>query len=368
MHFRKNEWIMKILEYLVKNYHQKQSNQNKKVLLCTHATDATIELIRSLIILGIDVFYWPIDYSQNRSCMQSILNIKDVFFIREKSELRDHISDIDIIIEDGMRISRLLHNEFTNVKLQPNIYSMEQTTNGIRYLEDNLLSKDLRYPVINIAESQLKTDIENLLATPESILSTISFKNNISLIQKRILIIGYGQVGKGLARMCSLHGSNVIISEIDPVKRMLAESNGFLTIIPKSMNEIIPFQDVIISCTSSMCSNSIDVEQVLLMKDGAVIFNAGGGYGEISTKLLQNGTFDIHQAKITISKKNDHITCLLEKSGMVKTVKILASGYPINLRIGTGNSNNILDLVFSSMILTILKVNPNTLCPRLSVR
>ena len=342
---------MKIILAIQKKY--PNSLEGKKILVCTHATDATVSFLKIMSDLGAKIFYIPISYSKNQISINNIHKINNLRIIEPKT-LDRIISDVDIIIEDGMRISQEIHN---NHKLKDTLYSIEQTTSGIRKFEKS----NLLYPVINVAESKLKLEIENSIATPESILTSLLFESRISLTQKNVLVIGYGKVGSGIAKLCHCHGSNVTIVDNDVLKRAIAKSHGFHTVNSNTINENLNTQDIIISCTANRDGFCLGVEQFLLMKDKTMLVNAGSGRGEISEMMLNTGKFNKNKAKINITKNNDHLYCTLTKMGLKKQITILGSAHPINLRCGNGTPTEMMDFVFSVMLLTAIKTKPESL-------
>lgn len=183
----------------------------------------------------------------------------------------------------------------------------------------------------------------------------------MSLATKSVLIIGYGKVGSGLADMSRKHGANVSIIEIDPVRQVLSKAKGFTALPPHFINDLLPHQDIIISCTSNYEGHSLGIEQLLLMHDGAIVFNAGSGHGEIAPELARLGEFEKHHAKIIIQAEGDDLRCVVQKMDSKKEIKILSSGYPINLRNQKGTPEDIIDLVFSAMLLAAIKAKPDTL-------
>ena len=196
---------------------------------------------------------------------------------------------------------------------------------------------------------------------PESILSALLSKRSLTLTQKNILVLGYGSIGNGIAKLCRSHGSHVTITDNDPVKRIFAISQGFNVVDVVRMNETLYKQDIIISCTYNVHGSYLDVEQFLLMKDEAIVINAGSGNGEISSKMLALGTFEKNRAKIQILEKNDDLNCIFTKMNMKKKITILCSGHPINLRYGNGTAKEIIDFVFSMMLLASVNTNPSKL-------
>lgn len=331
------------------------SLRGRNILLHTHATDATCGFVEALHILGARISYVPIEYSVVKTAFDRIAKIPDVK-IKSLESAQDLVSEIDVLVEDGARIARLILDG-TWRRPRASLYGMEQTTSGIRFLE----GVDLSYPVVNIAESRLKLEVENSMSTPESVLASVVVNKQLSFAQKRVLVIGYGNVGAGIAELCRAHGSQVVVIDSDPIRRVIAESRGFQSMDAHGIDPAVRNQDVVVSCTADPTGTCLDVEQFMLMKDGALVVNAGSGRGEVSGRMLKQGSFEHNRATISVSARGDDLVCVLAKAGMEKTVEILCSAHPANLRCGHGTAKDAMDMVFSLMALTAIETDPSKL-------
>jgi S-adenosylhomocysteine hydrolase len=241
---------MKLLKAIVDKYTSGRPLEGKTILLCTHAKETTLQLSKSILQLGGNLYVCPVDYSQNLSIITELKSQDGLFFIANFDEIRQIISQVDIIIEDGARISKHLNSANIKHLLKPNIFSIEQTTGGIKYWESE--EDMIPYPVVNVAQSSIKLGLENSIATPEAILAAFSSSTEISLTTKSILVIGYGAIGSGLADLCRIHGAKVTVIELDPVRQLMSEARGFATFPPNEINNLISEQQIIISCTSNV--------------------------------------------------------------------------------------------------------------------
>jgi len=351
-----------VLSRIGDRYGREVPLSGKRILLCTHATDATVEFVKTMSGLGAAVIYTPVPYSQSRSSLNKIGKIADrVILLDETDDIQKIIPKTDLIMEDGMRISRLVYGSMQSRRLKNSLYCIEQTTSGIRRFEEMLQDHRCLYPIVNVAESRLKSEIENALVTPEAVMSSFRSKEPFMFAQKNVLILGYGHLGGGLARICRDHGSRVVVVDSDPIRRTLAASRGFIATDVGGMDGMLGVQDLVISCTSNVEGTSLGVEQFLLMKDGAIVFNAGSGRGEVSSRMLEPGASEAHRCRMEIRKRGDDVACVFTKNGGRKTVKILDCAHPINLRSGKGNPSESVDLVFSLMLLVAIKQNPESL-------
>jgi S-adenosylhomocysteine hydrolase/mannose-6-phosphate isomerase-like protein (cupin superfamily) len=302
------------------------------------------------------VYFYPITYS-NHGDLDKIFKMTVDYLLDSRENILKILSQIDIIIEDGAKISKIVYsliNKASEFTLKETLLSIEQTTEGIRFFENIPINESL-YPVIDNARSSMKLNVENKIATPESILSYYITSRQTTLVRKKVLIIGYGYVGSGLSNLCKAHGAAVVIYDSDPIKRALAYSNGFKIVDDKNFEQCLPTIDIIFSCTANHTGDTINENNIFLMKNEVEIINTGSGTGEISPNLLKEGKIYINQGVIDIGKLEDHFTCAIEKNNDKKFINLLYGGYPINLRGGHGTATEAIEIVFSCMLLSAIQ-------------
>lgn len=335
-----------------------QPNQlHRKIVICTHAKHSSVELCRMLLECDAEITFYPVDYSKDPIVIDELLSI-DVEVIEQLDKLIPIIEAADCAIEDGARISKIIDEH--NVKVRKEFYSVEQTSGGIRYFEENAP----QYPVINVAMSAVKLHIENKLATPEGVLQCFSRATGTLLSGKNILIIGYGSIGEGLARLARTVGAHVTVYDSFATKRLFAKHQGLATVEKRELDQCITKQDVIFMATNTYQGSLIGIEQILLMRDGASICNAGSGRGEITLELQNEGNFNFHDAKVAISQQAGNLVVECTKLGSRKTVTILAEAFPINLHFGDGTSHDAIEVVMALLLLALL-YGPNQNTPGL---
>lgn len=337
-----------ILNYISKNNNYKDSLEGKKILVCTHQTKETYEFINCLTDLGAIVFYIPIEYSQNYKFISN-QSLKIVSF----DNLPDFISLIDIIFEDGARVTKQILKRSLGSSLKSEIFSVEQTTNGINFFNRNKEATSA-YPIIDVANSKMKQNIENSIAVPETILNAYLSISQKHLCGRKVLIIGYGSIGSGVARVFRSLGAEIYIYDIDSVKRIIAQKVGYISLTEQAFTYHVPYIDLFISSTANSDGSLLNDEIFLRMKNGSEVLNIGSYTGEISQKIICNKSYTKHQASINILHKEDHLIYSVEKHGEKKQVIIYNQGYPINLRQKKGVHNDIMQFTFGLMILGAL--------------
>ena len=347
---------MRILNYLASKYEHSRPLMGKTVLVCTHTTTATAQLITAIVQIGANIIFVPIQYSNDESVLKYISNISNVKIMKPNFDLRKIMPNVDVIFEDGMRISELIYKHPDQYGLKKRLYSIEQTTNGIRSFE-SVVKHGLLYPVLNVAESEIKLEVENSIATLESVLALLVANGSCALSHKNILVLGYGSIGRGISTTCRAHGAVVTVVETNPIKRVLASSHGYTAIDMLDMNGFLKEQDIVISCTSNHAGFCLGPEQLMLMKDGVKIINAGSGMGKISLDVINPEAYAKNRATASITKKDGRTTCVLEKMDMKKTIEIMCSATPLNLGCGNGMADEIMDFVFSLVLVILVNID-----------
>ncbi len=337
---------MSILSRTLSSYSQNKT-KHRKIVICTHAKRSCVELCRTLLKLDIEITFYPVNYSKESLIIDELLSL-GVEVIEQTEKLIPVIEAADSAIEDGARISKIIDEH--KLKVRKGFYSVEQTTGGIRYFEENPPT----YPVIDVAMSPVKLHIENRLATPEGVLQCFSQATGSLLSGKNILIIGYGSIGEGIAKLAQVVGAHVTVYDSFATRRLFAKHHGYMTVEKREFNKCLSSQDVIFMATNTYQGSLIGMKQILLMREGAVICNAGSGRGEISLELQEEGNCTLHDAEVAISKQHGNLLVVCKKFDSRKTVTILAEAFPINLHFGHGTSHDAIEIVMSLLLLALL--------------
>lgn len=338
---------MALIDQVLLTYTQKRKPKLKNVVVCTHAKFSALELCRALIEAGISVIFYPVGYSKESKNLDKLLAM-GVQVIEREDQLLPFIEKADCALEDGARISKII-DQF-NPALKRGFFSVEQTSGGIRYFTEHLPS----YPVIDVAMSPVKLDIENRRATPEGVIQYFSEATGKTLGGKQVLVLGFGSIGEGIARFARILGANVTVYDQYATKRMFAKHRGYAVIEQHEFDHALSKQDVIFTATNAYQGMALGVEQFLLMKEGTIVCNAGSGRGEVGIELHDPGTYNTHDAIVTIRELDGHLVANLKKGELEKTVTVLAKAFPINLHLGKGTSHDAIEVVMSLMLLAAL--------------
>lgn len=338
---------MALIDQALLTYMQKHKVPLKNIVVCTHAKFSALELCRVLHAAKINIVFHPVGYSKESKNLEKLL-ATGVRVVEDDGQLLPLIEKADCVIEDGARISKLIAQYKPTLK--KGFFVVEQTSGGVRYFNEYPPA----YPVVDVAMSPVKLDIENRRATPEGVIQYFSEATGKTLGGKHVLVLGFGSIGEGIARFARILGAHVTIYDQHATKRMFAKHRGYAVIEKEEFDHTLPKQDVIFMATNTYQGTALGIEQLLLMRDGAVICNAGSGRGEVGVELHMPGTSTMHDAKVVIKEKDNHLFICLKKGELEKTITVLAKAFPINLHLGKGTSHDAIEVVMSLLLLAAL--------------
>lgn len=243
----------------------------------------------------------------------------------------------DIIIDDGGDLVHLLHT--SRIELAKNVIGgCEETTTGVLRLRAREKNGLLKFPMISVNDAYCKYLFDNRYGTGQSVWDGIIRTTNLIVAGKNVVIAGYGWCGKGVAMRAKALGANVIITEINSIKAIEANMDGFLVM---TMEEASSIGDIFITVTG--CNRVIYDEHFKKMKDGAIICNAGHFDVEICLPELES---------MAVEKKElrQNITGYKMPSGNL--ICLLADGRLVNLASGDGHPAEIMDMSFALQALS----------------
>lgn len=244
-----------------------------------------------------------------------------------------------LIIDDGGDLVNMLHS--TRRELIPNLIGgSEETTTGVHRLKALNEAGKLAFPMIAVNDAYCKYLFDNRYGTGQSSWDGIMRTTNLAVAGKTVVVAGYGWCGKGVAMRAKGLGANVIVTEIDPIKGIEAVFDGF-RVMP--MREAAKYGDFFVTVTG--CKDVITKEHFPLMKDGAVLANAGHFDVEINVKDLEAMTVEPSYEV----RKN--ITTYTMPDG--KKINLLGEGRLVNLACGDGHPVEVMDLSFAMQFLAM---------------
>lgn len=244
-----------------------------------------------------------------------------------------------LIIDDGGDLVNMLHS--TRRELIPNLIGgSEETTTGVHRLKALNEAGKLAFPMIAVNDAYCKYLFDNRYGTGQSSWDGIMRTTNLAVAGKTVVVAGYGWCGKGVAMRAKGLGANVIVTEIDPIKGIEAVFDGF-RVMP--MREAAKYGDFFVTVTG--CKDVITKEHFPLMKDGAVLANAGHFDVEINVKDLESMTVE------PAYEVRKNITTYTMPDG--KKINLLGEGRLVNLACGDGHPVEVMDLSFAMQFLAM---------------
>lgn len=238
----------------------------------------------------------------------------------------------DLLIDDGQDLVALLHTERLE-QTADILGGCEETTTGIQRLKALESQGMLRFPMMAVNDAQMKYLFDNRYGTGQSVWDGIMRTTNLTVAGKKVVVAGYGWCGKGVSRRAQGLGAKVVVTEIDPIKANEALMDGFL-VMP--MLEAARIGDFFITVTGNI--EVIRREHMAVMKDGAVLSNAGHFDVEVSRP-------DLMDLAVTRRIVRRNIEEFVLTDG--RRLHLLAEGRLVNLAAGDGHPAEVMDLSFA---------------------
>ena len=243
----------------------------------------------------------------------------------------------NIIIDDGGDLVQMMHDEFPHL-IPDVIGGCEETTTGIHRLRAMAKAGTLMFPMVMVNEADCKHLFDNRYGTGQSVFDAINRNTNLIVAGKEVVVAGYGWCGKGVAMRAKGMGARVIVTEIDPVKAIEAYMDGFEVM---SMDEAAKRGDIF--CTVTGCDGVITPRHFEVMKDGAILTNAGHFDVEVDVAGLKAMAVESYEAR-------NNIDAYVLPNG--KTLYLLGEGRIVNLAAGDGHPAEIMDMSFAIQALS----------------
>lgn len=346
---RKIEWVKRncdLLRMLEEEFSKTKPFAGKKVALSVHLEAKTAYLCKVLQAGGAEMYVTgsnPLSTQDDvaAALVKAGLNVY-AWYNATEEEYNAHIRKVlevgpNVIIDDGGDLVHMMHTEF--VDLIPNVIGgCEETTTGIIRLEAMNKKGELKFPMVRVNNADCKHLFDNRYGTGQSVWDGINRTTNLIVAGKNVVVAGYGWCGKGVAMRAKGLGAKVIVTEINPVRAIEAIMDGF-EVMP--MNEAAKLGDFFVTVTG--CDKVIDAEDFAVMKDGAILCNAGHFDCEIDMAGLR---------KIAVETKEMRNNIMGYKLPTGQWLCVIAEGRLVNLAAGDGHPAEIMDMSFAIQALS----------------
>ncbi len=243
-----------------------------------------------------------------------------------------------LTVDDGADLVTTLHTKRAEL-ISDVIGGTEETTTGVIRLRSLEQAKRLKYPVIAVNDAQTKYLFDNRYGTGQSTIDGITRATNILWAGKKVVVCGYGWCGHGAALRAEGLGSQVIITEVEPVRALEAVMDGY-QVMP--LTEAAKIGDIFITITGD--KNVIDKAHLETMKDGAILANTGHFNVEINIPALES----LAKSKRRLRPLVDEYTL---KDG--RRLYLLAEGRVVNLAAAEGHPASVMDMSFANQALCL---------------
>ena len=243
----------------------------------------------------------------------------------------------NIIIDDGGDLVHRMHTKYPELISQV-IGGCEETTTGILRLLAMDRAGELRFPMMLVNDADCKHLVDNRSGTGQSGWDGIMRTTNLIVAGKEVVVCGYGWCGKGVAMRAKGLGAKVIVTEVDPVKAIEAVMDGFEVM---KMNDASRLGDFFVTVTG--CSEVITERDFAVMKDGALLSNAGHFNVEVDVEALE---------RVAVEKKEMRKNICGYKMPNGNWLYLLAEGRLVNLAAGDGHPAEIMDMSFAIQALS----------------
>lgn len=344
------EWAereMPVLRQIRQRFEQEKPLQGVRMVACAHVTTETANLARTLKAGGADaVLIASNPLSTQDDVAAALVKHYGISVYAIKGEaIETYVKHVlialdhkpQLIIDDGSDVVATMISEKPEL-IKDIIGTTEETTTGITRLRAMLRDGKLTFPAIAVNDAQTKHFFDNRYGTGQSTLDGVIRATNVLLAGRTVVVVGYGWCGKGVALRARGMGSNVIVTEINPIKALEASMDGF-RVMP--MAKAAPLGDIFITVTGSR--HVVDKEHFEVMKSGAMVCNSGHFDLELNLTALREMSKDVRTLRPFVEEYQ-----LKDGRGII----VLGEGRLINLAAAEGHPASVMDMSFANQALS----------------
>jgi adenosylhomocysteinase len=350
------EWAkdhMKILTNTIDRLKKSKPLRGIRLGICLHITKETSVLIMGAKALGAKVSVCAANPLSTQNDIAAFLATNDIdIYAWQGQTSKEYDWCIEkmfshkpqIVTDDGSDCHSKVHSDkkFSSLKI---LGGTEETTTGVIRLKALAKQKKLRYPVIAVNDAYTKHMFDNRYGTGQSTIDGFLRAMNLLVASKRVVVAGYGWVGRGVATRMKGMGAKVYVTEVDPVRALEAHMDGY-EVLP--MEDATKIGDFFITATGQ--TGVIRKEHIMKMKDGAILGNVGHFDVEVDAKFLLNESKSIREVRPNLDE------CLL-KNG--KRIYLIGKGRIANLVAAEGHPPEVMAQSFSNQLLSMIYIAKN---------
>ncbi|RLZ12636.1 adenosylhomocysteinase [Faecalibacter macacae] len=340
-------------------YKAAQPLKGARIAGCLHMTIQTAVLIETLVALGADVTWSSCNIFSTQDHAAAAIAAAGIpvyawkgmneeefdWCIEQTLFFGEDRQPLNMILDDGGDLTNMVIDRYPELVAEIKGLS-EETTTGVHRLYERMEKGTLPMPAINVNDSVTKSKFDNKYGCRESAVDAIRRGTDLMIAGKRVVVCGFGDVGKGTAESFRGAGAIVTVTEIDPICALQAAMEGFEV---KRLDTVIETADIVITTTGNF--GIVREEHFMKMKDKTVVCNIGHFDNEIDMAWLNKAYGNTkEEIKPQVDKYNIN----------GKDIIILAEGRLVNLGIATGHPSFVMSNSFSNQTLAQIELWTNT--------
>lgn len=344
------EWAgaqMPVVAALRERFDSDRSFDGITIGACLHVTTETANLVAALRAGGADVYVCASNPLSTQDDVAAYLASQGVGIFAVRGEDNDtyyaHIREVldrkpHFTVDDGADLVSTIHRERSD-QAGATVAGTEETTTGVIRLRQMAAEGALKYPIVAINDTPTKHLFDNRFGTGQSALDGIIRATNVLIAGRTVVVSGFGDCGRGVSSRARGLGANVVVTEVDEVRALEAVMEGF-RVMP--MAEAARIGDIF--CTVTGDRDVIRTEHIEVMKDGAILANAGHFDIEIDVASLRK------MAASERRVRRDAEEFVLPDG---RRIRLLAEGRLVNLGAAEGHPAAVMDMSFAGQALTL---------------
>ena len=343
---------------LREEYKGKNPLKGARIAGCLHMTIQTAVLIETLVELGAEVRWSSCNIFSTQDHAAAAIAAKGIPVFAWKGETLEEYDwcieqtikwpdggELNMILDDGGDLTNLIHDKYPEMLKSVRGLS-EETTTGVRRLYRRMKEGTLKIPAFNVNDSCTKSKFDNLYGCRESFIDAVKRATDVMIAGKKVIVCGYGDVGKGCVQAAKGLGAYVEVTEIDPINALQAALEGYKVV---SMDDACKYGDIFVTATGN--KDVITRAHMDQMKHQSIVCNIG----HFDSEIQVNNLFEDKKLKRTnIKPQVDQVTW---PNG--KTITILAEGRLVNLGCASGHPSFVMSASFTNQVIAQIELWQN---------
>lgn len=340
-------------------YGHLQPLKGARIAGCLHMTIQTAVLIETLVALGAEVSWSSCNIFSTQDHAAAAIASAGIpvyawkgmneeefdWCIEQTLFFGEERKPLNMILDDGGDLTNMVFDRYP--ELAKGIKGLsEETTTGVHRLYERMKNGTLLVPAINVNDSVTKSKFDNKYGCRESAVDAVRRATDVMLAGKRVVVCGYGDVGKGTAASFRGAGAIVSVTEIDPICALQAAMEGYEV---KTLDTLVETADIIITTTGNR--DIVQEKHFMKMKDKTIVCNIGHFDNEIDmawlNKAYGNTKYEV-KPQVDIYNINGN------------EIIILAEGRLVNLGCATGHPSFVMSNSFSNQTLAQIELWTNS--------